>query len=184
MLATLRPDAPLPAADPVFTRRLRKGDRDLLLAHLLRLDAASRRSRFAGLVSDEGVRAYAGEAVQTGDVTIGLFADGALRGVAELRFDGADAAEGAFSLERDWQGRGFGQRLFGELLDAAGRRGVVRLTLQCLRENAAMQRIARRFQGTLSFEDGEVVAEIRRPEAEAAASRALARLAADTGARF
>lgn len=163
-------------------RRLGAADRELLLAHLLRLDAPSRRSRFAGLVSDEGVARYVGGALTAGDATFGLFADGTLRGVAELRTASGDVAEGAFSLEREWQGRGFGHQLFEALLDAARRRGTRRLVLQCLRENAAMQRIARRFAGRLTFENGEVVAVIHPPlAAEAAASRALVRLAAETG---
>ena len=61
----------------------------------------------------------------------------------------------------------------GENIGAAAR---------AMRENAAMQRIARRFAGRLTFEDGEVVAVIHPPlAAEAAASRALVRLAAETG---
>ena len=125
-------------------------------------------------------------------------AHGVLRGVAELRDIPSSAPEAAFSLERPFQGQGHGARLFASLVDAARNAGIPRFTLQCLRDNVAMQRIARRHAAQLRFEDGEVTAELLHPGGDlaslareateerfafslAAADRALYRLAAEVG---
>ena len=84
-------------------------------------------------------------------------------------------AEGAFSIEPEFQGLGHGDRLFGRLIASARNRGVRRLFLTCLRENRRMQAIAARYGADLSFVAGEVTAEILRPYADAASlSRELA----------
>ena len=62
---------------------------DLYRAHLLRLDLQSRRSRFAGAVSDQFLRDYAELAFSIDVIIHGFFVDGVLRGAAELRPVGA-----------------------------------------------------------------------------------------------
>jgi acetyltransferase len=57
------------------------------------------------------------------------------------------AAEFAIVLSDDWQGRGLGRRLLGELIAAAQRGGVRRLYGTTLLENAAMIALAQ----SLSF---------------------------------
>jgi acetyltransferase len=52
------------------------------------------------------------------------------------------AAEFAIVLSDDWQGRGLGRRLLGELIAAAQRGGVRRLYGTTLLENAAMIALA------------------------------------------
>ena len=54
----------------------------------------------------------------------------------------SDAAEFAIVLSDDWQGRGLGRRLLGELIAAAKRGGVRRLYGTTLSENAAMIALA------------------------------------------
>lgn len=159
------PSAPfsLPKAETHCFRPLGAGDRGLLLRHLRRLDTHARRSRFGGEISDEALETYAASALGADDIAVGFFAEGVLRGVAELRLFGADrdTGEAAFSLETEWRGRGKGAELFSRLLGAARERNVRRIVLNCLRDNAAMQRIARRFDGELCFYPDEVTAEIR-----------------------
>ena len=131
--------------------------------HLLRLDKASRRSRFGGAVSDETVRRHADLAFGMGHVVHGFFADGILRGAAELRtFAGALAreAEAAFSIEQRWQSHGVGSALLERTLLAARNRGIKFLHLECLADNARMQQLARKFDAELSFDFGSVVGEV------------------------
>ncbi len=54
----------------------------------------------------------------------------------------SDAAEFAIVLSDDWQGRGLGRRLLGELIAAAKRGGVRRLYGTTLSENTAMIALA------------------------------------------
>lgn len=157
-------------APPVSIRRLHPKESDLLLAHLMRLDGEARRLRFGNPVNDYFLERYAALALGADALIMGLFVGGVLRGVAELRYltGSRSEAEGAFSIEKAFQGLGFGDRLFGRLIASARNRGVRRLFLTCLRENRRMQAIAAKHGADLSFVAGDVTAEIRRPYADAA----------------
>ena len=159
--------APEQAFGPAVFRPLCSAE--AFAAHLKRLDESGRRLRFGSPVNDGFIDAYAKRQCAGNGEIVGLFVAGTLRGVAELCLDPCDpaSAEGAFSLERAFRGRGLGTQLFEALLVAARRRGIVSLTLQCLRENVAMQRIARRFAAELTFDQSEVTARIsaRKPPA-------------------
>ena len=131
--------------------------------HLLRLDLASRRSRFAGAVSDDFVRDYAYLALSVDAIIHGFFVDGILRGVAELRPLGhgvADEAEAAFSIETPWQSNGVGTALLERTLLAARNRGIKLLHMACLVNNARMIELARKFEAELKFDFGSVVGEV------------------------
>lgn len=159
----------------VELRPLRPDETADFSAHLKRLDERGRRLRFGSPVNDAFIETYVREQTEAGAHIIGAFCAGVLRGVAELCFDPGDPshAEAAFSLEKGHRGAGLGTRLFERILAEAGLRGIRRLTLQCLRENAAMLRIARRFAGSLEFDGSEVVAEIRVPPAALPLSKPL-----------
>jgi len=144
-------------------RKLWIGQADLYREHLLRLDRESRRSRFAGAVSDQFVCDYADLAFGIDVVIHGFFVDGTLRGAAELRTVGAPilhAAEAAFSIEKPWQSHGVGSLLLERTLLAARNRGYRQLHMACLAENRRMQQLARKFDAELSFDFGGVVGEV------------------------
>jgi GNAT superfamily N-acetyltransferase len=131
--------------------------------HLLRLDQDSRHSRFGGGVSDEFIRNYVGTTFGLGSVVHGFFADGTLRGAAELRPLGrafAREAEAALSIEADWQSHGVGSALLDRTLLAARNRGIKTLHMACLANNRRMQELARKFAAELSFDFGDVVGEV------------------------
>ncbi|WP_062115582.1 GNAT family N-acetyltransferase [Aureimonas sp. AU40] len=198
MSLTHSSDRSAPWENRSHIRRLRRSDRADFAAHLLRLDAESRRMRFGSAVGDAVLARYAEGALGDDSVLKGVFMDGTLRGAAELRAIRSPLPEAAFSLEQPWQGQGHGARLFASLVDTARNSGLRRFTLQCLSGNVAMQKIARRHQAQLHFEDGEVTAELRHPGGDmasltreaaeerfaqslAAADRALYRLATEVG---
>ena len=82
--------------------------------HLLRLNRGSREGRFGSAVSDEFIENYATTTFGLDAVVHGFFADGVLRGAAELRPLGrafARQAEAALSIEADWQSHGVGAAL-------------------------------------------------------------------------
>jgi GNAT superfamily N-acetyltransferase len=134
--------------------------------HLLRLDAASRRSRFGGAVSEEFIRNYVDLARGLGSVLHGFFVDGVVRGVAELRPLSAASsreAEAAFSIEKPWQSHGVGRALLERTLLSARNRRIRLLYMACLAENKVMQQLARKFDAELKFDFGSVEAEMRTP---------------------
>lgn len=131
--------------------------------HLLRLDDESRRLRFGMPVSDEFISEYAERTSGMNSLVYGYFHGGEMRGAAEMRHIGeafsADA-EGAFSVETDFQNRGVGSELLGRLVRAARNRGISRLYMNCLAENRKMQRIAKKFEAELHFDHGEVMGRV------------------------
>lgn len=133
-------------------RRLWPAERDIFTAHLLRLDAETRYDRFGTAVSDEFLINYAETTFGVGGLVYAYFEDGVVRGAAELRGLEdivAQTGEAAFSVERDWRRRGIGGQLFGRLITAARNRSIRTLYLTCLPRNAAMRRLARKYEADL-----------------------------------
>jgi GNAT superfamily N-acetyltransferase len=154
-----------------FIRHLSPSEAPKLEAHLLRLHPEDRRMRFGGgSLSDTAVSAYCRSINWPASVQIGYFADGELRGVAQLAVpDGAwpmlpglplagqrIGAEFAISVERDHQRRGVGQALLERAVIAARNRSVGTLTMYCLPSNERMRRLATRCGIKLRFDQGEV----------------------------
>lgn len=132
--------------------------------HLLRLDSASRHSRFGGAVSDDYIRAHTKDLNHLDAVLHGFFVDGVLRGAAELRQIGPRSrreAEAAFSIEQPWQSHGVGSALLERTLLAARNRGVRLLHMDCVAHNKRMQQLARKFDAELKFDFGTVVGEVQ-----------------------
>ncbi|MEN3792819.1 GNAT family N-acetyltransferase [Fulvimarina sp. MAC3] len=157
----------------ITIRRLHPGENDLFLAHLERLDPQARRSRFGHLVGEKFLKSYAGRSLADDTVVEGLFVQGVLRGVAELRLSSDDKqeAEAAFSIETAFQGKGHGGRLFKLVVDAARNRGVTQLRIQCLRENSRIRALALRHGATLIAHGEELVAELPAHPADLASVR-------------
>lgn len=134
-------------------RRLWPAERDLFTAHLLRLDALTRRERFGTPVSDDFLANYATATFGVGGLVYAYLEDGEVRGAAELRGLEdliAQTGEAAFSVEKAWRRRGIGESLFVRLLTASRNRGIRTLYMTCLPENAAMRSLARKFEAELA----------------------------------
>jgi GNAT superfamily N-acetyltransferase len=147
-------------------RKLWIGEAELYRDHLLRLDDGSRRSRFAGTVSDEFVRHYADLSFGIDTVVHGFFAEDILRGAAELRVIAAPmarAAEVALSIEKPWQSHGVGSMLLERTLLVARNRGLKFVQMACLADNKRMQQLARKYDAELSFDYASVIGELAAP---------------------
>ena len=152
-----------PLADGGVIRKLWMGEAGRYRDHLLRLDQNCRHSRFGGGVSDDFIINYVTTTFGLGAVVHGFFADGVLRGAAELRPLGrafSREAEAAISIETDWQSHGVGSALLDRTLLAARNRGITTLHMACLANNRRMQELARKFAAELSFDFGDVVGEV------------------------
>lgn len=155
-------------------RLLRHSELPQFRAHLLRLDAVSRRDRFNGPTCDDSVRTYADRCFHDGTIVIGYVEDGEVLGAAELHERPEDAeptGEIAFSVERHLQHRGLGGLLFSRLIESARAFGYERLLVTTHPQNEAMKRLARRFNASLRFADGETLGEIRLESAPALPAR-------------
>jgi GNAT superfamily N-acetyltransferase len=144
-------------------RKMWASESDKFRDHLLRLDRDARRMRFGMAVSDDFIRDYAARTGEMKCLVYGFFAGGEMRAAAEMRQIGeawSTDAEGAFSVEQEFQNRGIGTNLLGRIIRAARNRGITRLYMNCLAENHKMQRICRKFQAELHFDHGEVVGRV------------------------
>ena len=144
-------------------RKLRPAQVEKFRDHLLRLDKASRRMRFAHGVSDRFIEDYAARMGEMGGIVFAYFDGDDVRAAAELKKLGdtwGREAEAAFSVEKAYQDQGIGNELMGRVIRSARNRGVQLLYMSCLAENAKMQAIARKHEADLRFEYGEVVGEI------------------------
>lgn len=140
-------------------RKLWVADTAAFRDHLLRLDPQTRRNRFGMAASDDFVARYAETSFALDTLIHGVFVGPLLVGVGELRSVGRSRAdaEAAFSVESDWQGRGFGSQLMERVLLAARNRRIERIYMNCLASNGQMQRLARRHGAELEYEGGDVV---------------------------
>jgi GNAT superfamily N-acetyltransferase len=144
-------------------RKLLPNETPAFRDHLLRLDKDSRRMRFAHSVSDVFIEDYAVRMNDMGSIVYAYAEDGEVRAAAELRKLGdrwGAEAEAAFSVEQAYQDHGLGTELMGRVIRSARNRGIHRLYMSCLAENAKMQSIARKHEADLKFEYGEVIGEI------------------------
>jgi RimJ/RimL family protein N-acetyltransferase len=148
---------------PGTIRKLLPSETAAFRDHLLRLDKDSRRMRFAHSVSDAFIEDYALRMNDMGSIVYGYAENAEVRAVAELRKLGdrwGTEAEAAFSVETAYQDHGLGTELMGRVIRSARNRGIHRLYMSCLAENAKMQSIARKHEADLKFEYGEVIGEI------------------------
>ncbi len=140
-------------------RKLWAADVPAFRDHLLRLDPATRRNRFGMAAGDAFITRYAETSFTLDTLIHGVFVDGSLVGVGELRMLGTSRteAEAAFSVESAHQGHGFGSRLMNSVVLAARNRRIRRVYMNCLASNSHMQHLARRAGAELEYEGGDVV---------------------------
>ena len=145
---------------PTGTVRVLKPDEmPLLRHHLQRLDAASRRDRFNGVVDGDFLIKYAAGCIDDGVIVIGYIEDGELHAAAELHAPTRspdEKPEIAFSVEPHLRRQGVGSALFKALLGEARKAGYRKLRVTTGAQNDAMRALARKFGTKLKFSHGEL----------------------------
>lgn len=145
----------------ILVSRLYAANQDSICDHFLRLDIRSRRARFCGAVSDDGILEYAQNIFRGDSIVCGASVDGQLRGLVELR--GVfrfwpSTVEAAFSVEPDWQNIGIGDALFERMFAMAQNRGVRTIQMMCLKENRRMRHLATKHHALLRIEHDAIEA--------------------------
>ena len=144
-------------------RKLWVTELPLFRDHLLRLDQDSRRMRFGMAADDRFVEDYAMRVNDMKSLVYAYIEDGEVRAAAELRRLGPTLrgeAEAAFSVESAHQDSGIGTDLLGRIIRAARNRSIHRIYMNCLLENRKMQRVAKKYDAVLHFEQGDVIGEL------------------------
>lgn len=128
----------------MIVRKLWPWESGALRHHLLRLGPEDRLMRFCTPASDRFIHAYCDRLEPLRMIVLGCFADGMLRGAAEL-IRTSDAwpvnAEIALSVERPFQDRGIGGELLGKALIVARNRLIDTVHSVFLPENGKMRRL-------------------------------------------
>jgi GNAT superfamily N-acetyltransferase len=123
-----------------------------LREHFMRLTEEERYLRFAGPAPEAAVERYLRGIDWTRAIRLGAFADGTLRGVAELVLTGNGAAELAVTVEGAFQHHGIGSELIRRVLVIARNRGIRTVVAHCLTENRSMRHLVRKFTGRTAFD--------------------------------
>jgi L-amino acid N-acyltransferase YncA len=171
-------DRPMRAGCSVRTLRQQE-ELPLLRDHLLRLDPASRRARFHGLMDDGFIERYAEKCAGDGTVIIAYIRDGVVRGAAELHPPDQSPdvlPEIAFSVEACVRRQGAGSILFRKLIAEARLKGYRSLRITTGAQNDAMRALAHKFGAHLTFRHGESTGSIdltRQPRSDIVARGAI-----------
>ncbi len=152
----------------VAVQRLNDSARAAHLAHFLALPTEDRRLRFGSSLSPDGIAAYVDKIDFDRDAVFAVHDDHlALAGVAHVAF-GDDHAELGLSVLPAHRGQGVGSALFERASAHARNRFVPRLFMHCLKENAPIMRIARRFGMDIVTDIGDADAHLELPPASPA----------------
>jgi hypothetical protein len=139
-------------------RTLTAREMPLLRAHLLRLDAESRRDRFNGAIDEKFIESYAERCLTDGTVVIAYVEDEQVLAAAELHQPDSSSEgmpEIAFSVEQHVRRKGVGSILFRRLIAEAEGRGYESLRITTGYSNEAMRALAHKFGAHLTFRQGE-----------------------------
>lgn len=160
-----------------FVSTLDDEDKPKILNHLLRLDLDDRYLRFFASLNDHSLRKYVNEILDLdGGRGFGIFTlpDRKLIAFAHVssseQKDHLVKAEIGISVDKEFRGKGLAKRLMDRILVYCKANGINTLFMSCLRENKAMQHIARSAGLKLGIDAGEAFAELEFSEAEKVAS--------------
>ena len=130
-----------------------------VLAHLLRLSDADRRSRFLRCMTDASIEAHAASLDFDAAIRFGIRRHGRLVAMVEgfvFGPSGAARMEVAFSTDAAWRRRGLARALEAAVAEHAARCGVVRIVARCDARNGPMAALLRAFAAVVEREDGEL----------------------------
>ena len=120
-----------------------------ILDHLKRLSADDRRMRFFSTLNDEGLEAYVESITKEDDIFLTMETHGfSLRvtGFLHAAKLSNDSYEIGVTVDADVRRNGVAAALFDRAFTAIRAKGCKRIYITCLRTNAAMQRIVKKYE--------------------------------------
>jgi RimJ/RimL family protein N-acetyltransferase len=143
-------------------RKLVPYEYDLYRAHLMSLDLASRRLRFAYPISDTSITELCNRIARNPDNHTIFVAENAnleVIGAGHISFDD-DKMELAFSVLEGYQGQGVGTQLMKRCIEHCRNRGVTKGYMVCLSHNQKIKHLCAKNGIKMRTEYGETVADI------------------------
>lgn len=144
---------------------LSNSDRLGIYTHLVGLSEESKRTRFFGPITEEGIRRYVGKLdFADSDVGFGVYDDDlnliafTHAHVTEVK-DHSMTAEVGFSVSDDHRGRGYGSMMFARLRSWCKANSIDTIYVECLSTNTAMKELAKK-NGASIIMDGDLIGKI------------------------
>ena len=127
--------------------------------HLKRLDKHDLYMRFSCHVTHDQIDRHVTRISAAGTSVVGLFINNIVRGAVEIHYSraGNKQIELAFSVEKAFQGRGFGTMLMEAAISTTRDIGMIVAEVICLPQNEKMQRLAGRYAESFCECDDDVV---------------------------
>jgi len=146
-------------------RKLMPYEYDLYRAHLMALDAESKRLRFAYPIADETITELCNRINQNKDDHVIFIAEDEnldVIGAGHIGLEG-DKMELAFSVLPDHQGEGIGDQLMKRCIQYCRNRGITKGYMVCLSHNAKIKHLCTKNGIKMHSEYGETIADIELP---------------------
>lgn len=141
-------------------RKLLLVDKYKITNHLLQLQGEDRRLRFGGMVSNDFIKDYVAKSFNEDSQWFGVdHIDGHLVAACHVAIVNGEAELGC-SVDEDFRGEGFAQKMFNRAVTWLRTRGITNVFMHCLSENGAMKHIARKNDMILVSEYGETDAKV------------------------
>lgn len=147
-------------------KRLTEINRKEILNHLLRLDHESRSSRFCSPVNNDTIINYV-DKIDFKNGIFGIFNENLdIIGLGEcVFFKEKDklTAEVAFTVQKEYQGNGLGNKLMKRVVQYANSRDVHELKMYCIRTNKAILHLAQKYNLVPQYEGTEISGVVKTP---------------------
>ena len=141
-------------------RAIAARDFDLIEDHLLRLSSSDRRLRFGLVATDEYIRSYLENArARKRDHWIVIENGGIIEAACHVALH-ENECELGLSVDSSCRGLGYAQALFERAMILVKARGINKVFMHCLSENAAMRHIATKNKMAVVSSHGESSASI------------------------
>lgn len=143
-------------------RKLAPFEYDRYRAHLMSLDAESKRLRFAYPIADSTITEVCNDIARNADkhkIFIAENEDLEIIGAGHISFEG-NKMELAFSVLEGYQGQGIGDQLMKRCIEYCRNRGIRKGYMVCLAHNNKIKHLCTKNNIKLHTEYGETVADI------------------------
>lgn len=151
----------------VTLKRLNPINRNQVLDHFLRLDKESRASRFLTPITDENMTIYVNK-IDFKNGIFGIFNEEfEIIGLGECVFFEENkklTAEVAFTVEKEYQRNGLGNKLMKRVVQYANSRDIHELHMYCIRSNQAILHLAKKYNLIPQYEGTEISGIVKTPD--------------------